>query len=61
MANDWILEIIKEFVCAESIRTTPGQIQELYNYYISQGYSESLGIVCAALIADSKTLEILTA
>lgn len=56
---DWIKDQIKEYVKAEQIATTEEKINELSAHYIKQGYGDSLGIVCAALYADSKTLTIL--
>ena len=56
---EWIKDIIKEYVKAEQITTTEEKIDELSEYYIKQGYGESLGIVCAALYADRKTMTIL--
>lgn len=60
MRQEWIVDIIKQFVIANQIRTTERNILLLHDYYIAQRYSESLGLVCDALIYDSKTLEILT-
>ena len=60
MFEEWIIDIIKQFVIVNQIRTTERNILLLYDYYIAQRYSESLGLVCDALIADSKTFEILT-
>lgn len=56
---EWIKDIIKEYVKAEQIATTEEKINELSEYYIKQGCGDSLGIVCASLYADSKTLTIL--
>lgn len=60
MREEWIIDIIKQFVIANQIKTTERNILLLHDYYIAQGYSVSLGLVCDALIYDSKTLEILT-
>ena len=60
MREEWIIDIIKQFVIANQIRTTERNILLLHDYYITQSYSDSLGLVCDALIYDSKTLEILT-
>ena len=60
MREEWIIDIIKQFVIANQIRTTERNILLLHDYYITQGYFDSLGLVCDALIYDIKTLEILT-
>lgn len=59
MRIDWVIDIIKQFVIVNQIRTTNENIIRLHDYYIAQGYADSIGVVCDALIADSKTLEIL--
>lgn len=56
---DWLQDVIREYVAKNEIRTTKENMQRLKDYYINQGY-DSLYVVCNALIADSKTLEILT-
>lgn len=56
---DWLQDVIREYVAKNEIRTTEENMKRLKDYYISQGY-DSLYIVCNALIADSKTLEILS-
>lgn len=60
MRQEWIIDIIKQFVIANQIRTTECNILLLYDYFIKQEYFVSLGLVCDALLYDSKTLEILT-
>jgi hypothetical protein len=55
---DWVRDIIKEYIIKNQIPTTTEQIQKLAEYYTEQGYA-SVGLVCDALIADSKTMEIL--
>ena len=56
---DWLQDVIREYVTKNEIRTTEENMQRLKDYYISQGY-DGLYVACNALIADSKTLEILT-
>ena len=56
---DWIQYVILEYVTKNEIRTTEENVQRLKDYYINQGY-DSLCVVCNALIADSKTLDILS-
>ena len=56
---DWLQDVIREYVAKNEIRTTEENMQRLKDYYISQGY-DSLYVVCNALIADRKTIEILT-
>lgn len=57
---DWIIYIIEEFVRVEEIKTNETNIKKLHDYSIEQNYDDSIGVFCAALIADSKVLEILT-
>lgn len=60
MREEWIIDIIKQFVIANQIRTTERNILLLHDYFIEQEYFVSLGLVCDALLYDRKTLEILT-
>lgn len=55
---DWVLDIIKEYIIKNQIRTTTEQIKKLAEYYTAQGYT-SVGLVCDALIADRETVAIL--
>lgn len=57
--NKWIIDIIKEFIIKEHISTCPENIQALCKYFRQQGF-DSVGLVCAALIADTKVLDILS-
>ena len=57
---DWIICIIEEFVRAEKIKTNERNIKKLHDYAIEQNYDDSIGVFCAALIADRKVMEILT-
>lgn len=54
MDTGWIYDILKEYVIKEGIRTTSKKMDSVYEYMLSEGYDESIGIVCASLIADSK-------
>ena len=55
---EWIKEIIKEYVAKNQIKTAERNTEQLYNYFVSQGYS-SVYLVCNALIADSESMRIL--
>lgn len=57
--KDWVIDIIKEYITKNQIKTTIEKINELHDYFISEGYDESIGIVLASLYADSKVKEIL--
>lgn len=57
---DWIIYIIEEFVRVEEIKTNETNIKKLHDYAIEQGYNDSIGVFCAALISDRKVIEILT-
>lgn len=57
--QNWIIEIIKEYVIKNQICTNAENIKVLHNYFTEQ-YLDSVGLVCSALDADSKVRDILT-
>lgn len=57
--KDWIIDIIMEYIVKNQIKTTMKRINKLHDYFISEGYDESIEVVLSALDADSKVKEIL--
>ncbi len=57
--KDWIMDIIIEYVTKNKINTTTERIKNLYDYFISEGYDDSIGTVLASFDADSKVKSIL--
>ena len=57
--KNWMIEIIEEYVIKNQICTTAENIKALQDYFAEQGF-DSVGLVCSALDADSKVLDILT-
>jgi hypothetical protein len=56
---EWMIDIIKEYIVKNRIRTTSERIEKLQAYFIHQQYN-TVGLVCDALIADSAAVNILT-
>ena len=56
---EWIKTILKEYIIKNKISTNSERLEKAYLYINNQGYSESIGILCDALIADRKIKEIL--
>lgn len=59
MNTEWIYDMLKEYVIKEGIRTTSDRLDTTYEYMLSEGYGESLGVAAGALSADSKIREML--
>ncbi len=57
--KDWIIDIIMEYIVKSQIKTTIRRINKLHDYFVSEGYDESMEIILSALDADSKVKEIL--
>lgn len=57
--KDWIIDIIMEYIVKNQIKTTMKRINKLHDYFITEGYDESIGTVLSALDADSKVKDIL--
>lgn len=57
--QNWMIDIIKEYVIKNQICTTAENIKALQDYFTEQRF-DSVGLVCSALDADSKTRDILT-
>lgn len=57
--QNWIIEIIKEYVIKNQICTNAENIKALQAYFAEQGL-DSVRLVCSALDADSKARDILT-
>lgn len=57
--KEWIIDIIMEYIVKNQIKTTMTRINKLYDYFISEGYDESMEIILSALDVDSKVKEIL--
>ena len=56
---DWMQQILIEYVIKNQIRTNKDNIKAVCDYAEKQGYNESIGLFCDALLADCKILEIL--
>jgi hypothetical protein len=56
---EWVKIILKEYIIKNNILTNSERLEKAYLYINNQGYSESIGILCDALIADRKIIEIL--
>ena len=50
---------IKRILIKNNILTNSERLEKAYLYINNQGYSESISILCDALIADRKIIEIL--
>ena len=57
--QNWITDVIKEYVIKKQICTNAENIKALQDYFTEQGL-DSVGLVCSALDADSKVRDILT-
>lgn len=57
--QNWITDIIKEYVIKNQICTNAENIKALQDYFTEQRF-DSVGLVCSALDADRKVMEILT-
>ena len=57
--QNWVVDIIKEYVIKNQICTNAERIKALHDYLIEQGF-DTVALVCSALDADSKALDILT-
>ena len=57
--KEWIIDIIMEYIVKNQIKTTMTRINKLHDYFVSEGYDESMEIILSALDADSKVKEIL--
>ena len=57
--KDWVIDIIMEYIVKNQIKTTMRRINKLHDYFISEGYDDSIGPVLASLDADSKVKSIL--
>lgn len=57
--KNWIIDIIMEYIVKNQIKTTMRRINKLHDYFISEGYDDSIGTVLSALDADSKVKSIL--
>lgn len=57
--KDWVIDIIMEYIVKNQIKTTMRRINKLHDYFISEGYDDSIGTVLASLDADSKVKSIL--
>lgn len=57
--KEWINDIIMEYIVKNQIKTTMTRINKLHDYFVSEGYDESMEIILSALDADSKVKEIL--
>ena len=67
--QEWILDIIKEYVIRHQVRTNSERIRKLHDYFVAQGFDtialvcDALicdALICDALICDSKVRDILT-
>ena len=57
--QNWVVDIIKEYVIKNQICTNAERIKALHDYLIEQGF-DTVALVCSALDADRKVMEILT-
>lgn len=57
--KDWIIDIIMEYIIKNQIKTTMRRINKLHDYFVSEGYDESINFIMSALDVDSKVKEIL--
>ena len=57
--KDWVIDIIMEYIVKNQIKTTMRRINKLHDYFISEGYDDSIGTVLSALDVDSKVKSIL--
>lgn len=57
--KDWIVDIIFEYITKNKVATTVSRVNKLHDYFVSEGYDESVGTVLSALDADSKVTDIL--
>ena len=56
---EWMQQVLFEYVVKNQIRTNTENIKAVCEYAKKQGYAESIGLFCDALLADSKMLAIL--
>ena len=56
---DWMQQVLFEYVIKNQIRTNKENIKAVCEYAIKQGYNQSIGLFCDALLADSEMLAIL--
>ena len=57
--KEWIIDIIMEYIVKNQIKTSMTRINKLHDYFVSEGYDESISIVLSALESDSKVNQIL--
>ena len=57
--QNWVIDLIKEYVVKNQICTNAENIKALQDYFTEQRF-DSVGLVCSALDADSKARDILT-
>lgn len=57
--QNWVIDLIKEYVVKNQICTTAENIKALQDYFTENCF-DSVGIVCSALDTDSKVRDILT-
>lgn len=57
--QEWIIDIIMEYIVKNQIKTSMTRINKLHDYFVSEGYDESISIVLSALESDSKVNQIL--
>ena len=56
---DWMQEVLFEYVIKNQIKTNSENIKAVCEYAIKQGYNQSIGLFCDALLADSEIIAIL--
>ena len=56
---EWMQQVLFEYIIKNQIRTKSENIKAVCEYAKNQGYAESIGLFCDALLADSKILQIL--
>ena len=57
--QNWVVDIIKEYVIKNQICTNAENIKALQDYFTEQRF-DTVALVCSALDADSKVWDILT-
>lgn len=57
--QEWIIDVIMEYIVKNQIKTSMTRINKLHDYFVSEGYDESISIVLSALESDSKVNKIL--
>ena len=56
---DWMQQVLFEYIIKNQIRTNSENIKAVCEYAIKQGYNQSIGLFCDALLADSEIIAIL--